>query len=215
MAEVRGPKNRAPTTVAPKKTVHDFERFRPESVADLSAWLRAHHQTSPGVWLVVNRPKSGLPFVPYDEIVEELLCWGWVDGRAGANDDVSSMLLCSPRRANSGWAATNKARIAKLLATGRMQERGLAVVQEAKRSGAWDALNDVENLVVPDDLSAELARFENATAYWEAFPKSVKRGILDWIRTAKRPETRAARINETATMASKNERANQWKKKAE
>jgi uncharacterized protein YdeI (YjbR/CyaY-like superfamily) len=86
------------------------------------------------------------------------------------------------------------------------------MIDLAKANGTWDALNTVEALETPDDLASALADFENAAANWQAFPRSAKRGILEWILNAKAPETRAKRIAETAEKAGRNERANQWKK---
>ncbi len=91
-----------------------------------------------------------------------------------------------------------------------MMPAGLAKIEAAKRDGTWSKLDEVDALVVPDDLRAELKRYENANDFFEAFPKSVKRGILEWILNAKRPETRQKRISETARLANRNERANQW-----
>lgn len=94
-----------------------------------------------------------------------------------------------------------------------MAKRGLEVVELAKQSGTWSKLDEVENLTMPEDLAAELARRGDAARHFEAFPRSVKRGILEWIQQAKRPETRQKRVQETATLAARNERANQWSPK--
>ncbi len=93
-----------------------------------------------------------------------------------------------------------------------MMPAGLAKVEAAKKDGTWSKLDEVEALMVPDDLLVELRRYEHAAKFFEAFPKSVKRGILEWILNAKRPETRHKRISETARMADVNERANQWRR---
>lgn len=94
-----------------------------------------------------------------------------------------------------------------------MKPAGMAMIELAKRTGTWTALDEVENLVVPADLAEMFERHPPAAANWEAFPRSAKRGILEWIGTAKSPETRLKRITETATLAARNERANQFKPK--
>jgi uncharacterized protein YdeI (YjbR/CyaY-like superfamily) len=174
------------------------------------AWLEANHASAPGAWLVTWRRGHG-PVLDYEEAVEEALCFGWVDSTAGRVDDARHKLYFAPRKPGSGWAATNKARIERLLAAGLMAPAGIASVERAKADGSWTALDEIEQGVVPADLAAALSASPPAGANFEAFPKSVKRQILVWISQAKRPETRAARIAQTAELAQRNERANQPK----
>lgn len=199
--------------MATQKTskLDSLERFHPKSRKEWRAWLETHHRSSPGVWLVTFKKETGKPRIDYGEAVEELLCFGWIDSKAAKLDDERSMLLCAPRKPASAWSKANKDRIEHLLAAGLMAPRGLELVELAKKSGKWDALNDVEALVLPPDLEKRFARAAQARAYFEAFPRSVKRGILEWISNAKKPETRQKRIEETVTLAAKNVRANQWR----
>jgi uncharacterized protein YdeI (YjbR/CyaY-like superfamily) len=120
------------------------------------------------------------------------------------------MLWFAPRKARSGWARTNKQRIERLTAAGLMAPAGLAVIEAAKADGSWTLLDAVEDLVVPDDLAAAFDAAPSAREHWEAFPRSVRRAILEWIVQARRPQTRARRVAETADKASRNERAHQW-----
>ena len=177
-----------------------------EDRASWRAWLEANHATSPGVWLVSWRKGQG-PRVEYEDAVEEALCFGWIDSQGGNLDDRRSRQYFAPRKPTSGWAATNKARIARLVADGRMAPAGLAAIDRAKANGSWTLLDDVEQGVVPEDLAQALASHPPASAAFEAFPKSVKRAMLEWVAQAKRPETRAARILAIATRARHNERA--------
>lgn len=170
------------------------------------AWLIANHATSSGVHLVSWRRGSGRSSVPYEDAVEEALCVGWIDSVAGRLDEQRSLQWFSPRRSTSGWARTNKARVERLIAAGLMLPAGLAAIDEARRNGSWTRLDDVENLVVPDDLAAALDAKPRARANWDAFSRSPRRAILEWIAQAKRPETRAKRIAETAENAARNER---------
>ncbi|MFP2924340.1 YdeI/OmpD-associated family protein [Pyxidicoccus sp. 3LG] len=194
-----------------KSGLDELERFQAGSRKQWRTWLERHHLTSPGVWLVTFKKETGKPRIDYEEAVEELLCFGWVDSKGMKLDDERSMLLCRPRSPKSAWSKPNKERVERLIAAGLMAPRGLEMVELAKQRGTWDALNDVEALVEPEDLKARLDRSANARTHWDAFPRSVKRAILDWIRNAKRPETRQKRIDETVTQAAKNVRANQWR----
>lgn len=193
-------------------TMADLPQVHPGSRAKWRAWLQANHDRSKGVWLVIDKKVNGQQPLSYEEICEELVCFGWVDSRPRKLDERRSMLLCTPRKPKSGWAKPNKDRVARMEAAGKMAPTGLAAVAEAKRLGTWSKLDAVEALEIPEDLAQALAHAGGAENF-EAFPRSVKRGILEWITTAKRPETRAARVTETASLAAKNERANQWRRK--
>ena len=92
-----------------------------------------------------------------------------------------------------------------------MAPAGLAKVEAAKADGSWAALDAVEALEIPSDLGRALAANPTAQRHWDAFPRSVKRGILEWINNAKKSETRARRVEETVTLAAENCRANQWR----
>ena len=189
---------------------HDFPRIVVASRAELRTWLAAHHTRTQSIWLVTW--KKGDPrHVPYGHIVEEALCFGWVDSLPRKLDAERSMLLLSPRRNGSAWSKANKARVERLIGEGLMTEAGLAKVEAAKQSGLWTKLDAVDALVVPADLAAALQGHAPARQHWDAFPRSVRRGILEWIEQAKRPETRSRRIQETASKAQRNERANQWR----
>jgi len=188
-----------------------LERFHAKTRNAWRAWLRKNHRTSPGVWLVTYKKATGKPRIDYEEAVEELLCFGWVDSLPRALDAERSMLLCTPRKPKARWSRLNRERVAKLEAEGKMAPRGLEVVALAKKSGAWDALNEVESLTVPPDLKAAFKLHPGSESYFDAFPRSVTRAILEWILQAKKPETRAKRVAETAQQAAKNIRANQWR----
>ena len=173
------------------------------------AWLERHHATSSGVWLVSFRKETEKPRVEYPEAVEEALCFGWIDSKSTRLDDERTLLWMSPRKPGSGWSRSNKERVARLERDGLMADAGRAAVEAAKRSGAWSALDSVEALEVPDDLAAAFARDRTAKANYDAFPPSSRKLILAWIASAKRPETRAKRIQETVRLAAQNIRANQ------
>ena len=175
------------------------------------AWLEEHHPEPDGVWVLMRKQATGdAGRLRYEEAVEEALCFGWVDSRAGKLDAARYLQFFSPRRAGSGWSRPNKERVARLRAAGLMAPAGEAAVAAAQADGSWTALDDVEDLVEPGELTAALDAAPRARAEWDAFPRSAKRGILEWIASAKRPETRARRVAETAELAAQGVRANQW-----
>ena len=182
----------------------------PMSRAEWRAWLEAHHTRATGVWLISFKKATAKPQVEYGEAVEEALCFGWVDNKSRSLDEERTMIWFAPRKARSGWSRSNKQRVDRLLAQGLMTAAGLATIEKAKQNGSWTALDAVETLEISPDLGAALATYPKAAKYFDAFPRSVKRSILEWIASAKKPETRARRVEETARLAADNIRANQW-----
>ncbi|MEW6086158.1 MAG: YdeI/OmpD-associated family protein [Chloroflexota bacterium] len=191
--------------ILPTNTTH------PKSRAAWRTWLEKNHSRAEGVWMISYKKATGKPFVGYEESVEEALCFGWVDSKGNKLDDERSMLWFAPRKKGSGWAKTNKQRVERLIQAGLMTPVGLAKVEAAKKDGSWNALDAVEALEIPLDLAKALSKNKTAKKYYDQFPRSVKRGILEWISSAKKPETRAARIEDTVAKAAKNIRANQWR----
>lgn len=185
-----------------------FARIEVTSVEDLRAWLEENHDRAHSVWLVTYKKHVTSKHVPYDALVEEALCFGWVDSQPRALDADRSMRLLSPRRRGSGWSAVNKRRIARLAEAGRLHPAGLAKIEAAKADGSWNRLDAVESLSVPSDLADALLSHPPASDNFSAFPPSSRRSILEWIAQAKKPETRAKRIGETARLAARNRRAN-------
>ncbi|MBI5953115.1 MAG: YdeI/OmpD-associated family protein [Chloroflexi bacterium] len=185
--------------------------IHPKSRADWRKWLEENHTRTEGVWLISYKKTSGRQSFDYEESVEEALCFGWIDSKGNKLDDERTMLWFSPRKAGSKWAKPNKERVAKLMKAGLMAPAGLAKVEAAKKDGTWNALDGVDALEIPPDLAKALSKNKTAREYFEAFPRSAKRAILEWILNAKKPETRAKRIEETVTLAEKNIRANQWR----
>ncbi|NJL53076.1 MAG: hypothetical protein HC930_14395 [Hydrococcus sp. SU_1_0] len=146
--------------------------------------------------------------MPYNDVVEECLCFGWIDSLPRKLDQQRTMLYISPRKQNSNWSKANKDRVARLQTLGLLQPAGLAKIEQAKKDGSWYFLDDVEASILPDDLKLALTENEIALKNFAAFPPSAKRGILEWIKNAKRPETRIKRIQDTVTKAALNIKAN-------
>lgn len=174
------------------------------------AWLAENHATETRVWLIIYRKQSGTPSVYYDDAVNEALCFGWIDSKPNKRDGESYYQFFSRRNPKSKWSGINKRKVEELSAQGLMTEAGWAVIELAKQNGGWTALDEVESLVIPEDLQAQFDASPGSQANFEAFSKSAKRGILDWISSAKQAETRAKRILETVTLAARGEKANQY-----
>jgi len=181
----------------------------PLSRAEWRAWLTEHAEDGVGAWVVVHKGK-GSPLT-YDEIVEEAVAFGWIDSKANKLDETRYKQWVAPRKAKSGWSASNKARIEKLEAAGLMTERGRRVIEAAKADGSWSKLDAVEAMEMPDDLSAALDAVPAARGYFDAFPRSTRRAILEWVSQTSNPDTRAKRVAKTAELAGDNIRANQWR----
>jgi uncharacterized protein YdeI (YjbR/CyaY-like superfamily) len=171
------------------------------------AWLEKNHAKAGGAWLVTWRPRSGRVGLDYEAAIEEALCFGWVDSTAGRFDDDRGKLYFAPRKPRSVWAASNKARVERLIADGRMTAAGLAVIERAKANGWWEILDSAERLEVPQDLADALEAHPPAAGNFAAFPPSARKMLLGWVAVARRPETRAARVASIAEAAARNERA--------
>lgn len=177
------------------------------------AWLERTHASSSGVWAVtVKKPalRPGDEYVSAIDLNEECLCFGWIDSKPARIDDRHTALLCTPRKTGSGWSKVNKQRLDHLLAAGHVAAAGLAAIAQAKADGSWRKLDEIDALIVPDDLASALEDRPPARPLFDGFPPSTRRGILEWISTAKSTTTRAKRIDETARLAQQNLRANQW-----
>lgn len=176
-------------------------RFHAQTPEQWAAWLAEHHATCDGIWLVRWKPATGRPTFGYEEMVAEALAVGWIDGQAWAPDEDRTMLWFTPRRPRSVWSALSKQRVARLEAAGRMQPAGTAVVAAAKADGSWTILDQVEAMAVPDDLAAALDARPGAREHWDGFRPGARKAVLRWLVDARRPQTRAARVEEAARLA--------------
>jgi uncharacterized protein YdeI (YjbR/CyaY-like superfamily) len=187
--------------------IDDYPRIEMKSRAAWRAWLEANHASSGPVWLATW--KKGTPhYVSYADVVEEALCFGWIDSTARGLDAQRSMLMLAPRKSKSVWSALNKKRIDELERVGLMTDAGRARIEAAKRDGSWTTLDAVEALHMPDDFAKALGRKGRAT--YDSWPPFLRKQSLYWISQAKRPETRAKRIAEVAEAARKGERPARW-----
>ncbi len=181
-----------------------FETIAPPNRAAWRAWLAEHHADSPGVWLIIHKKTSPEPGLLYEEAVEEALCFGWIDSKTITLDATRFRQIFTPRKPRGTWAKSNKERVARLIAQGLMAPAGLAAIDLAQANGAWTALDASDEGNVPDDLASALAAQPAAEQHWRGFSASVRKGILYWITSAKRPETRARRVARTVELAAQN-----------
>jgi uncharacterized protein YdeI (YjbR/CyaY-like superfamily) len=194
---------------APMGTFDGKPQVQLDDRASWREWLERQHASSTGVWLVSWRRATGRPTLEYEAAIEEALCFGWVDGQAKTIDEERGALYFAPRKKGSAWAMSNKARVQRLIADGRMAPAGLAAIERAKADGSWTVFDGPARLEEPAELTAALddaAGRPDARRNWNAFSASVRRMALEWIALAKRDATRRARIERVADGAQRNER---------
>jgi uncharacterized protein YdeI (YjbR/CyaY-like superfamily) len=184
----------------------DGEMVEATDAAAWRTWLDENHRTSKGAWLVRARPGSDLEFVGYEDAIRQALCFGWIDGPVRSFDEHRGGLWFAPRRPTSGWAATNKVRVAQLEAGGLLTEAGIRAIELAKQNGSWSALDNAAALREPDDLAAALDAAPDARTAWDAFPPSARKVGIAHVDSARRPETRAGRITKLVAAAAEGKR---------
>jgi uncharacterized protein YdeI (YjbR/CyaY-like superfamily) len=171
------------------------------SAEEWEAWLRDHHDTVPGVWIRFAKKGSGVPTVTYLEALHAALCFGWIDGQARSLDDAAYVQRFTPRRARSIWSKRNRDFATALIEAGRMQPAGLREVERAKADGRWDAAYDAPSTAtVPEDLQRALDASPAAAEFFATLNSQNRYAILHRVQTAKRPETRARRIERFVAM---------------
>jgi uncharacterized protein YdeI (YjbR/CyaY-like superfamily) len=171
------------------------------SADDWEAWLREHHDTAPGVWIKFARKGSGVPTVTYMEALHAALCFGWIDGQARGLDDAFYLQRFTPRRARSIWSKRNRDFATALIESGRMQPAGLREVERAKADGRWDAAYDAPSTAtVPEDLQRALDANPAAAELFATLNSQNRYAVLHRVQTAKKPETRARRIEKFVAM---------------
>ena len=165
-------------------------------------WLGQHHGESPGVWLVLAKKGTSQPTsLTYDQALEEALCHGWIDGQVGRRDEATYRQRFTPRRRRSAWSKRNVTIVERLHAEGRMHPAGIEEVERAKADGRWEAAYaGSASIEVPPDLRKALAAEPKAEAMFERLNRQNRYAILYRITTAKRPETRARRIEQFVAM---------------
>jgi uncharacterized protein YdeI (YjbR/CyaY-like superfamily) len=185
----------------------DLPIYHPVDLAAWRAWLTAHHDGGRGVWVASWRKASGKDPVPYADLVEEAICFGWIDSTVNTLDDDRGLQLMTPRKAKSTWTRLNRQRVESLEAQGRMTDAGRRTVEVAKGNGWWTIYDPVEDLLEPDDLAEALDASPPARSAWDGFPPSARKQMLWWVISAGKAETRATRIARIVAEAADGRRA--------
>ncbi|MBR2649444.1 MAG: YdeI/OmpD-associated family protein [Sediminibacterium sp.] len=192
-------------------TYKNITAFHAKSQAEWRKWLEKNHAKEKAVWLIIYKKETGIPSLYYPEAVDEALCFGWIDSKPNKRDEKSYYQFFSQRKPKSNWSTVNKKKVEKLLAENRMAPAGLAMIELAKKTGTWTALDKISALEIPKDLSKAFEKNKMAKQFFNAFPPSTKKSIYEWINNAKTAGTREKRILETVEKAAENIRANQYR----
>ncbi|HEX8014569.1 MAG TPA: YdeI/OmpD-associated family protein [Flavobacterium sp.] len=177
-------------------TEKEIETYCPECQTDWRKWLEKNHQSKQSVWLVYYTKKSNIPTINWSEAVDEALCFGWIDSTRKTIDDSSFIQFFSKRKPNSTWSKINKEKIKQLIDSRRMTKAGYESIETAKQNGSWTILDEVEELIIPNDLEDAFSKHNGSKDYFLSLSKSARKIILSWIVLAKRQETRQNRIDE-------------------
>jgi uncharacterized protein YdeI (YjbR/CyaY-like superfamily) len=165
------------------------------------AWLEEQHATSSGLWLKIAKKGSGIETISYGEALEAALCYGWIDGQKASFDDHYWLQRFTPRRPRSKWSKVNRQKATELIEKGEMKPAGLREVERAKADGRWDAAYDAQSTAtVPEDLRRELEKNDKARRFYATLDSTNRYAILYQIQDAKKPETRARRIEKYVAM---------------
>lgn len=182
-----------------------FAMVQVSAIAQLHAWLAAHHTQTESVWLVTFKKSVPDKFVSAQDILDAVIAFGWIDGLRRKLDDDRTMQLIAPRQTQA-WAKSYKDRAEKLIMQGRMTEAGLRSITASKESGLWDYWADVDAGIVPDDLQSALTRQAPAAANFANSAPSYQRNLLRWLKAAKTAPTRDKRIQQIVDHAARNEK---------
>lgn len=170
-------------------------------------WLAKHHADSPAVWLRIAKKGATKGSVTYSEALDAALCYGWIDSQKKPLDALAWLQKFGPRRPKGGWSRINTAKVERLTAAGRMKPAGLAEVAAAKKDGRWARAYDSPSAAtVPSDFLEALAKDKKARAFFETLDKANTYAIAYRLQTAKKPETRARRMQELLAMMARSER---------
>lgn len=193
-----------------KITKEAAEAFCPASQQEWRQWLEENHASKQSVWLVHYKKKAGKPSISWSDAVDEALCFGWIDSIRKTLDEERFIQFFSRRKPAGTWSKINKEKVQQLAADGRMAQAGLDSIERSKQNGSWTILDDVEELIVPKDLTKAFRAHKGSKDYFLSLSKSVRKALLQWLVLAKRPETRQNRINEIAELAGQQRKPKQF-----
>src|SRR5579859_391471 len=189
------------------KNIDNFPVMSFETASDWEAWLNDHHADTGGIWLKIAKKEARLPSVTYAEALDSALCYGWIDGQKASFDDRYWLQKFTPRGAKSTWSKVNCDKATALIADGRMQPAGLRQVELAKSDGRWEAAYESQSkITIPDDFQSELDKNQRAKEFFSTLDSANRYAVLFRIQTAKKPETRSARIQKFVEMLSQHQK---------
>jgi uncharacterized protein YdeI (YjbR/CyaY-like superfamily) len=204
---VAKPARKVAKSAAAKVAAVEYEILEFVDAVAFRKWLKRNHVSSPGIWIKLAKKGSRLESITYAEAVGVALCWGWIDGQGKGVDALHWLTKFTPRRARSIWSKINRDKAAALIERGEMQPPGLAEIERAKADGRWDAAYDSpRSSVVPQDFAKALAAKPRAAAFYKTLNGANRYAILWRLQTAKRPETRAKRIEQFVAMLVRGEK---------
>ena len=182
-----------------------FQKIEVKSQNELNHWLEKNHETEESYWLVTYKKEIPENYVSTSEVLDELLCFGWIDGIRRKLDDQRTMqLIC--KRKTQHWTKTYKDRAQKLIDQNRMQQPGFDSIETGKASGLWNFMDDVDALIVPNDLEKALKVLPEAYAFFVNINPSSKRFVLRWLKLSKTDKTRQKRIAQLVELSAKGEK---------
>ncbi|MBL3548868.1 YdeI/OmpD-associated family protein [Chryseobacterium sp. KMC2] len=182
----------------------EIETYSPQSQTDWRQWLEKNHQSKQSVWLVFYTKKSNIPSLSWSEAVDEALCFGWIDSTRKKINDISFMQFFSKRKPKSNWSKINKEKVQQLIGNKRMTKAGYESVEIAKQNGYWTILDEIEEVIIPNDLEIAFEKHNGAKDYFLGLSKSTRKIILSWIILVRKQETRQKRIEEVVESAALN-----------
>lgn len=170
--------------------------FTPSSQSEWREWLQENHDKEQSVWLIKYKKRSGIPSINWSDAVDEALCFGWIDSLKKSIDHEKYKQFYCRRKPKGTWSKVNKEKVEKLIADGLMTQAGLDAITIAKQNGSWTILDTVDALIIPVDLEDQFQTRPGSKDHFLSLSKSIKKGILYWVISAKRDETRLKRISE-------------------
>jgi len=189
----------------------EIEEFCPADPKEWRNWLELNHEEKEAIWLIFYRKKSANFNLSWSDSVDEALCFGWIDSVKYTIDDERYKQYFSKRKTKSNWSKVNKEKVDQLIGQGLMRDAGLKSIEIAKENGSWTYLDEVENLVVPNDLKEELNGVSGAFEFFDGLSNSAKKILLYWVFSAKREPTRQKRIKEIVENAGNNLKPKQFR----
>jgi uncharacterized protein YdeI (YjbR/CyaY-like superfamily) len=188
------------------ETHKNFPAYYFEDIKKWETWLSENHDKAQNIWLILYKENTKISSLNHAEALEIALCWGWIDSTINKRNTDSYYLFFAKRNPKNNWRKVNKDKIEILLAEKKLYPSAMAMVEHAKRIGTWDALNDVENTIIPHHLKIEFDKNPEAFENFQTLPYPVKRATLEWLFNAKRVETRLERAQKIVEMSANNQR---------